>query len=343
MLRRFIGRRRPSLPLFARILALVTLVSVALAGLASLREHLLKRAVSEAILDAVAAPRADLRLRKLGGDVKDDATPPKPFLFAFASGEGPTDATRLVTPFIADGRFDIVVFHYKQPSLDDWANLSWARSCIHIVAHSQTKWWSAKRFLHPDVVGSYKLLFLWDEDIGVQSFNASAFVDIVERHALSISQPAIERGRMSWPMTARLPGSELHSRSEKRGWHDEPPCVGDEQAPPCAALVEVQVPVFSAAAWACVWNMVQPDLIHAFGLDFSWHRCAEAVTGRPAVESMAVVDATCVDHLSYPSLGNQGEEGPDGQPRWVRAYSLKHRRMDRRRCCFSRQLTDRQT
>lgn len=32
--------------------------------------------------------------------------------------------------------------------------------------------WFAKRFLHPDIVASYEYIFLWDEDLGVEYFDA---------------------------------------------------------------------------------------------------------------------------------------------------------------------------
>lgn len=32
--------------------------------------------------------------------------------------------------------------------------------------------WYAKRFLHPDIVASYDYIFIWDEDLGVEHFNA---------------------------------------------------------------------------------------------------------------------------------------------------------------------------
>jgi len=33
--------------------------------------------------------------------------------------------------------------------------------------------WYAKRFMHPDIVEQYNYIFLWDEDLGVENFNAS--------------------------------------------------------------------------------------------------------------------------------------------------------------------------
>ena len=32
--------------------------------------------------------------------------------------------------------------------------------------------WYAKRFLHPDVVSAYDYIFIWDEDLGVEHFDA---------------------------------------------------------------------------------------------------------------------------------------------------------------------------
>jgi hypothetical protein len=32
--------------------------------------------------------------------------------------------------------------------------------------------WYAKRFLHPDIVAPYDYIFIWDEDLGVEHFNA---------------------------------------------------------------------------------------------------------------------------------------------------------------------------
>lgn len=32
--------------------------------------------------------------------------------------------------------------------------------------------WYAKRFLHPAIVAQYDYIFIWDEDLGVEHFNA---------------------------------------------------------------------------------------------------------------------------------------------------------------------------
>lgn len=32
--------------------------------------------------------------------------------------------------------------------------------------------WYAKRFLHPDIVAPYDYIFIWDEDLGMEHFDA---------------------------------------------------------------------------------------------------------------------------------------------------------------------------
>lgn len=32
--------------------------------------------------------------------------------------------------------------------------------------------WYAKRFLHPDIVATYDYIFIWDEDLGLENFDA---------------------------------------------------------------------------------------------------------------------------------------------------------------------------
>jgi hypothetical protein len=34
-------------------------------------------------------------------------------------------------------------------------------------------------------------------------------------------------------------------------------------------------PVFTKEAWTCVWHMIQNDLVHGWGLDWNFWRCAD--------------------------------------------------------------------
>ncbi|PKI77122.1 hypothetical protein CRG98_002625, partial [Punica granatum] len=67
--------------------------------------------------------------------------------------------------------FTIVLFHYDGRTTE-WDEFEWSKRAIHISARKQTKWWYAKRFLHPDIVAAYDYIFIWDEDLGVENFDA---------------------------------------------------------------------------------------------------------------------------------------------------------------------------
>eukprot|EP01018_Ginkgo_biloba_P021730 Gb_04030 [translate_table: standard] len=153
------------------------------------------------------------------------------------------------------------------------------------------KRWFAKRFLHPDIVASFEYIFIWDEDLGVDHFNAEEYLKLVRKHGLEISQPGLEpRNGLTWQMTKRRGDVEMHKETEERpGWcHDPhlPPCAGRlahgytalifcVSVPIFLRFVEIMAPVFSRKAWRCVWHLIQNDLVHGWGLDLSLQRCVE--------------------------------------------------------------------
>lgn len=210
--------------------------------------------------------------------------------------------------------FAILLFHYDG-RVTEWDEFEWSKRAIHISVSKQTKWWYAKRFLHPDIVAAYEYIFIWDEDLGVDHFNAEEYIKLVKKNGLDISQPGLEPDRgLTWQMTKRRGDREVHKETEERpGW------CADPHLPPCAAFVEIMAPVFSREAWRCVWHMIQNDLVHGWGLDFALRKCVE-----PAHEKIGVVDSQWIVHQVVPSLGNQGKaEG--GKPAWegVRARCRK--------------------
>ncbi|KAL8241450.1 hypothetical protein R6Q59_014804 [Mikania micrantha] len=146
----------------------------------------------------------------------------------------------------------------------------------------QTKWWYAKRFLHPDIVAAYEYIFIWDEDLGVEHFNADKCIQLVKKHDLEISQPGLEPNNgLTWQMTKRRGDKKFTSR-----------------------FVEIMAPVFSRAAWRCVWHMIQNNLVHGRGLDFALRRGV-----KPAHEKIGVVDSQWIIHQVAPSLGSQVVNG----------------------------------
>ncbi|BBN14599.1 hypothetical protein MPTK1_6g12910 [Marchantia polymorpha subsp. ruderalis] len=252
----------------------------------------------------IIVPETDLYQRRLWGNPSEDLpSSPSKYLVTFTVGIKQKEiVNKAVAKFPKE--WTILLFHYDGVT-DDWDDLEWSKTAIHISAKKQTKWWYAKRFLHPDVVAPYDYIFIWDEDLDVENFDGEKYIHLVRKYGLEISQPALEPDKgLTWQMTKRRGDVEVHKTTEERpGWCTNP------LLPPCAGFVEIMAPVFSKKAWRCVWHMIQNDLVHGWGLDFSMRRCVE-----PAHEKIGVVDSQYIKHQVVPSLGQQGEASDGKQP-----------------------------
>ncbi|KAJ4915153.1 hypothetical protein Rs2_00703 [Raphanus sativus] len=251
---------------------------------------------AELLPPGIIVAESDFYLRRLWGEPSEDLKKKPKYLVTFTVGfEQRNNINAAVKKFSED--FQILLFHYDGRTTE-WDQFEWSKKAIHISAKKQTKWWYAKRFLHPDVVSAYEYIFIWDEDLGVEHFNAERYIELVKKHGLEISQPGLEPNNgLTWEMTKRRGDRDVHKETqEKPGWCSDP------HLPPCAAFVEIMAPVFSREAWRCVWHMIQNDLVHGWGLDFALRRCVE-----PAHEKIGVVDSQWIIHQVIPSLGSQGE------------------------------------
>ncbi|XP_047147909.1 uncharacterized protein LOC124820288 isoform X1 [Vigna umbellata] len=208
----------------------------------------------------------------------------------------------MVQKFLPEN-FTIILFHYDA-NMDGWWDLSWSSKAIHIIAQNQTKWWFAKRFLHPDIVSIYDYIFLWDEDLGVEHFSPSRYIEIVKEEGLEISQPALDpdSGQIHHKITVRARTKKVHRRVyELRG---NTRCSEASTGPPCTGFVEGMAPVFSRSAWDCTWHLIQNDLVHGWGLDMKIGYCAQG----DRTQNVGVVDEEYVVHKGIPSLGGSGDE-----------------------------------
>ncbi|CAN1838645.1 hypothetical protein LINPERHAP1_LOCUS35512 [Linum perenne] len=231
---------------------------------------------AETLPPGIIEAESDFNLRRLWGNPSEDVTKKPKYLVTFTVGYNQRhNIDACVKKF--SGNFTILLFHYDG-KVSEWDEFEWSKQAIHVSARKQTKWWYAKRFLHPDIVASYDYIFIWDEDLGVEHFNAEEYIKLVKKHGLEISQPGLEPNKgLTWQMTRRRGDQEVHkTTTEKAGWCSNP------HVPPCAAFVEIMAPVFSRAAWRCVWYMIQP-----------------------AHEKIGVVDSQWIVHQGVPSLGNQ--------------------------------------
>ncbi|CAN1236112.1 hypothetical protein LINGRAPRIM_LOCUS1640 [Linum grandiflorum] len=251
---------------------------------------------SETLPRGIIKKTSNLQLRPLWGKVAK--VKKRQNLFAAAVGIQQKDLVhKMVTKFLSSD-FTVMLFHYDG-AVDEWSEFSWSSSVVHVSALNQTKWWFAKRFMHPDIVAEYDYIFLWDEDIGVDHFDPTRYISIVASEGLEISQPALEIGKseIHQQITARANSHRVHRRMYKAG-----SCDGSSNAPPCTGWVEMMTPVFSRNAWRCVWYMIQNDLIHAWGLDYRLGYCAQG----DRTKNIGVVDAEYVTHYGRPTLGGGG-------------------------------------
>ncbi|KAL6639173.1 hypothetical protein ACP70R_022903 [Stipagrostis hirtigluma subsp. patula] len=280
----------------------------------------------------VVQDTTDLEMElSLGGDPEHrrKQTAPRKSLLAVPVGiKNKAVVDKLVSKFLDAGGFAVMLFHYDG-AVEQWADLEWSGRAVHVAARGQTKWWFAKRFLHPDVVADYEYVFLWDEDIEVDAFDPASYLAVVRREGLEVSQPALDRrSEIHHAITARalLPaadGGGVHRRAL------DTRCHAGSAAPPCVGWVEMMVPVFSRAAWRCAWGMVQNDLIHGWGLDYRLGYCARGERAR----SVGVVDSEYVLHRGVPMLsdGGAGAAAASGGRAAVRWRSFKEMQLFDRR------------
>eukprot|EP00252_Welwitschia_mirabilis_P025860 TRINITY_DN8240_c0_g1_i2.p1 TRINITY_DN8240_c0_g1~~TRINITY_DN8240_c0_g1_i2.p1 ORF type:complete len:406 (-),score=60.87 TRINITY_DN8240_c0_g1_i2:298-1515(-) len=194
--------------------------------------------------------------------------------------------------------FTIILFHYDG-ILDDWNCFEWSRRAIHIVAQNQTKWWFAKRFLHPSIVSIYDYVFIWDEDLGVNNFHPGRFLRIMRMEGLEIAQPALDPNstEIHHRITIRNRRGKVHRRMYYFGKNST--CTAASIGPPCTGWVEGMAPVFTRAAWECTWHLIQNDLIHGWGMDMKLGYCAHGDRSK----NIGVIDSEYVFHQGIPSLG----------------------------------------
>ncbi|KAG8655235.1 hypothetical protein MANES_04G019500v8 [Manihot esculenta] len=234
----------------------------------------------------IVVSESDFYLRRLWGEPSEDLQKKPKYLVTFTVGYDQRNTIAACVKKFSDD-FTILLFHYDGRA-SEWDQFEWSKRAIHVSVRRQTKWWYAKRFLHPDIIAAYEYIFIWDEDLGVEHFDAEKYIELVRKHGLEISQPALEPNNgLTWQMTKRRGDREVHKDTEEKpGWCSDP------RLPPCAAFVEIMAPVFSREAWRCVWHMIQP-----------------------AHEKIGVIDSQWIIHQIVPSLGNQGEP-ENGKAPW---------------------------
>lgn len=254
---------------------------------------------SEALPEGIVSRTSNLEMRPLWGKInKKTKVRHSVNLLAIPVGIKQKELVNQMVEKFLESNFVVMLFHYDG-IVDEWNDLDWSGRVIHVSATNQTKWWFAKRFLHPDIVSEYDYIFLWDEDLGVENFHPGRYLSIVKEEDLEISQPALDaaKSEVHHQITARRRKSRVHRRFFK--FKGGGRCFSNSTAPPCVGWVEMMAPVFSRAAWRCAWYMIQNDLVHAWGLDMQLGYCAQG----DRMRKVGVVDSEYIVHMGLPTLG----------------------------------------
>ncbi|KAL3626276.1 hypothetical protein CASFOL_029825 [Castilleja foliolosa] len=215
-------------------------------------ENELKPPGSESLPKGIVAKTSNLERRPLWG--LPEKTNGSRSLFVVAVGvKQKINVDKMVRKFLESG-FVVMLLHYDG-IVDEWKDFGWSSKVIHVSVDNQTKWWFAKRFLHPDIVAEYNYIFLWDEDLGVENFNPQRYLSIVKEEGFEISQPALDSGKseVHHLITTRSRRSKVHTRAYKSDGKGVQ-CDDTSSSPPCTGN----------------------DLIHAWGLDIRLGYCAQA-------------------------------------------------------------------
>ncbi|KAL6135830.1 hypothetical protein ACLB2K_068055 [Fragaria x ananassa] len=182
---------------------------------------------AERLPPGIVESESDFYLRRLWGLPSEDLTIKPKYLVTFTVGYAQKNNINAAVKKFSEN-FTIVLFHYDGWT-SEWDEFEWSKRAIHVSIRKQTKWWYAKRFLHPDIVASYEYIFIWDEDLGVEHFNAEEGVLRIHYAALFENNfwnelPGLEPNNgLTWQMTKRRGDNQVHMQTEEKpGWFCRP-------------------------------------------------------------------------------------------------------------------------
>ncbi|XP_068668117.1 uncharacterized protein [Aristolochia californica] len=267
----------------------------------ALKESLQTSAKVDSLPRGIVEASSDMEKRPLWSSrssrAKEDEQTHRNLLAIPAGIRQKRNVDAIVQKFFSEN-FTVILFHYDG-KVDGWNTLPWSDKAIHIIAYNQTKWWFAKRFLHPDVVSTYDYIFLWDEDLGVENFHPGRYLEIMKSEGLEISQPALDPtlSEIHHRITVRNKMKKVHRRIYESRGHFK--CNATSNGPPCTGWVEGMAPVFSRSSWRCVWHLIQNDLVHGWGMDMKLGYCAQG----DRTKKVGIIDSEYIVHKGIQSLG----------------------------------------
>ncbi|XP_078169511.1 uncharacterized protein LOC144563926 [Carex rostrata] len=164
---------------------------------------------TERLPPGIVVSESDLYQHRLWGNPDEDLPLKPKYLVVFTVGYQQKEMVNAEVQKFSEN-FTILLFHYDG-RVNEWDEFEWSQRAIHISTRKQAKWWYAKRFLHPDIVAAYEYIFIWDEDLGVENFNAEEYIKLLRKYNLEMSQPAVDSYRfIVYEISKRRNDTQVH-------------------------------------------------------------------------------------------------------------------------------------
>ena len=157
-------------------------------------------------------------------------------------------------------------------------------STCRFIIDKGYKWQLIKKHVLAEYGEQYDYIFLWDDDIDIESFSVGKFIEILNRNNLDVAQPAlIGKSHYSHIITLQNPKYKIGRRTD---------------------FVEIMVPVIKGKQWPVFWSMIEKDYnFWGWGYDFY-------LMSKCGFKRIGIVDQECVYHTK-PVRGRQTDSMND--------------------------------
>lgn len=202
----------------------------------------------------------------------------KKYLYASPVGkDGKNYLTKIINEFGHDD-FDYIIFTFDGVSLEEEI----FDKCT-VISEKGRRWYFMKKYVTPALVNQYKYVFIWPDDIDIENFSYSNFINVIKRNRLQVVQPALtEQSYCSHPLLFKK--------------NDVP--VGR-----LVDFVEIMVPVFTAKSWRVFWKYINYEKNPCgWGMD-------ELMCSLCGFSKVGVVDSEAVTHTRKVTYGKRELDG----------------------------------
>jgi len=223
----------------------------------------------------------------------------KKYLYASPVGRKGKDFLMTIIDKFGTKDFDYLIFAYDETPFDEPI----FKDCRFIREKGYHTYFF-KKYLTPQYCMPYDYIFPWMDDIDIENFSVTNFIEIMKRNDLELAQPALSEKSMT-----------SHDITKKHNYR-----IGR-----FTKFVELMVQVFRSDAWLKYWAILDKNAKsnpYGWGYDF----VCKKVCG---LKNLGIIDAECVTHTRRFTATGKGREHdfPLSQKaiyRLLRKYNVPH-------------------